>query len=76
MHKTALSCKPQETQGLIEAFKENWLLRMKSDSFIMLVNKHTGYYENFYAYNKKTREIIKLIADNLDKHKKLEGDDE
>ena len=27
----------------------DWMLRMESDSFIMVINKHTGEYRNLYA---------------------------
>ena len=26
----------------------DWMLRMESDSFIMVINKHTGEYRNLY----------------------------
>lgn len=59
---------------LISGFKANWLLRMSSHSFIMMVNKHTKEYVNLYAQDNATRELISLIANSIDKHEKMLGE--
>ena len=50
---------------------EDWLLRMESDSFIMIVNKHTGEYRNLYSKDFDNPNIIKEIASLLEKHKNM-----
>ena len=57
---------------LIEDIKLKWLLRMESDSFIMVVNKETNEYMNWYAKDFKSKGALKIIAGVLDKHKELQ----
>lgn len=47
----------------------DWLLRMESESFIMVVNKSTGEYRNIYAKDFKNKVAIKHMALLLDRHK-------
>ena len=47
----------------------DWLLRMESDSFIMVVNKFTGEYRNLYSKDLKNKKQIKHMALLLDRHK-------
>ena len=54
----------------------DWVLRMESDSFIMdsfimVVNKHTGEYRNLYAKDFKNPIQIKHMALLLDRHKNM-----
>lgn len=50
---------------------EDWLLRMESDSFIMIANKHTGEYRNLYTKDFDNPNTIKEIASLLEKHKNM-----
>ena len=49
----------------IKRIQQTWLLRLSSYGFVILVNKHTNEYKNFY-----TRDISNLhdITASLDKH--------
>ncbi|HBF7594822.1 TPA: hypothetical protein KOX39_003437 [Clostridioides difficile] len=48
----------------------DWLLRLESDNFIMVVNKHTGEYRNIYAdYFMGDARPLKYMALLLDHHK-------
>ena len=49
----------------------DWMLRMESDSFIMVVNKYNGEYRNLYAKDFKNPIQIKHMALLLDKHKNM-----
>lgn len=57
---------------LIEDIKEEWILRVESDSFIMLINKHSGRYVNLYAKDFSNKNALKDIASILDKHKNIQ----
>lgn len=64
-----------ELSGLttpVEDVKSKWTLRMESDSFIMVINKKTGEYVNWYAKDTKDRETLQTIAGVLDKHRELQ----
>lgn len=50
----------------------DWVLRMESDSFIMVINKHTGEYRNLYAKDFKNPIQIKHMALLLDRHKNMD----
>ena len=47
----------------------NWLLRLESNSFIIIVNKVTNEYKNLYAKDFKSSDVIKIIASKLEYHK-------
>lgn len=49
----------------------DWLLRMECDSFIMVVNKNTGEYKNFYKNDFENPEQMKHMALLLDRHKNM-----
>lgn len=51
----------------------DWLLRMESDSFIMVVNRSTGEYRNIYAKDLRNKDQIKHMALLLDRHKNYIG---
>lgn len=57
---------------LIEDVKSKWTLRMQSDSFIMVVNKRTGEYVNWYSKDFGSKGALKTIATILDKHKSIQ----
>ena len=50
----------------------DWILRMETDSFIMVINKHTGEYRNLYAKDFKNPMQIKHMALLLDRHKEID----
>ena len=50
----------------------NWMLRMESDSFIMVINKHTGEYRNLYAKDFKKPIQMKYMALLIDRHKNMD----
>lgn len=52
---------------LKEELKNEFLLRMESESFIMVINKNTGEYLNLYEKD-FTKEYLKYIANMLEKH--------
>ena len=52
---------------LEQELKNEFLLRMECDSFIMVVNKNTGEYLNLYEKD-FSREYLKYIANMLEKH--------
>lgn len=54
---------------LIDSVKEKWLLRMQCERFIILVNKNTGEYVNWYAEDFNNPNALKIISSVLDKHK-------
>lgn len=47
----------------------NWLLRLETDSFIMIVHKERNEYRNLYAKDFKNPTQIKHIASLLKEHK-------
>lgn len=51
---------------------EDWILRMESDSFIMVINKHNGEYRNLYAKDFKNPIQIKHTVLLLDRHKNMD----
>ena len=50
----------------------DWMLRMESDSFIMVINKHTGEYKNLYVKDFKHPIQIKHMSLLLDRHKNMD----
>lgn len=50
----------------------NWLLRMESDSFIMVINKETNEYRNLYVKDFKNPTEMKHMALCLERHKYCE----
>lgn len=50
----------------------DWLLRMKTDSFLIIVNKNTNEYVNLYSDKLKNPKHINMIALMLDNHEKYE----
>lgn len=52
---------------LKEELKNEFLLRMESESFIMVINRDTGKYLNLYEKD-FTKEYLKYIANMLEKH--------
>lgn len=51
----------------------DWLLRMESDNFIMVVNRETNEYRNIYAKDLKNKKQIKIMVLLLEKHHKYEN---
>lgn len=49
-------------------FIKNFILRMESDSFLMVIDKRTGDYRNIYAYTNHERQQLKILAKNLERH--------
>jgi hypothetical protein len=54
---------------------EKWLLRLSTDSFIMVVNSETNEYKNIYAKNVEERLELKELAKTLEKHKNYKIND-
>lgn len=54
---------------------EKWLLRLSTDSFIMVVNSETNEYKNIYAKNVEERLELKKLAKTLEKHKNYKIND-
>jgi hypothetical protein len=54
---------------------EKWLLRLNTDSFIMVVNSETNEYKNIYAKNVEERLELKELAKTLEKHKNYKIND-
>ena len=52
---------------LEEELKNEYILRMECDSFIMVISKNTGEYLNLYEKD-FSREYLKYIANILEKH--------
>ena len=50
-----------------------WMLRMESDSFIMLVNKTTNEYRNVYFKSLKDKSQLEQIIEGFDRHKNYKG---
>lgn len=59
-----------EAKKRIEIMIKDWYLRMESKSFLMLVHKETNQYVNIYEYQ-FPKGMLKIIADNMDKHPKI-----
>lgn len=56
---------------IIEKIKKEWMLRLRSARFIMLVNKRTNEYRNMYAENKSEIDLMNTLANQMDIHPKL-----
>jgi hypothetical protein len=54
---------------------KKWLLRLNTDSFIMVVNSETNEYKNIYAKNIEERLELKELAKTLEKHKNYKIND-
>lgn len=52
----------------------NWLLRLESHQFIMIVNKKTNEYVNLYKKDLKRPEQLNQMILTLDRHKNYEGE--
>lgn len=55
-----------------EEIKQEYILRMESDSFIMVINKDTGIYSNLYVED-FSKELLQRMVKILDKHESMEG---
>lgn len=49
-------------------FLKNYILRMESDSFLMIIDKRTGDYRNIYAYTGFERLQLKELAKKMERH--------
>lgn len=51
--------------------KSSYLLRMQSDSFLMIIDKESNTYFNLYENENFTKQDLKRLANILDKHEKI-----
>lgn len=59
--------KQMEMYDLMWNAKANWMLRMESDRFIMVVHKNTNEYVNLYD-TEFSKDSLELLSSMLDKH--------
>lgn len=49
------------------------ILRLESENFLILINKHTGEYINYYCDKTKDgREMLKHLASQLERHPQIQ----
>lgn len=51
--------------------KSNYLLRMQSDSFLIIIDKANNKYLNLYENENFTKQDLIRLANILDKHEKI-----
>lgn len=57
--------------------KKNYLLRLQSRSFLMVVDKNTGEYKNIYAEDaKESREYLEILAKDIEKHPAIKEEED
>lgn len=57
--------------GVFYNMSKDWLLRFECSSFLILVNKKTNQYVNLYENDFKTKGMLKIFVDIMDKHEKF-----